>query len=276
MAKLFPTDPTSCMVIRQLSPNITTFSLPFSRFGQARIGARSTLIKLPSGSLAVFSPVPLTEDVRNAVKSMGGGRVKYITAPDIEHHIQIGAWHKEFPDAKVIAPEGLPEKRAKMQSEEVRFDVLAKAGSEHGHSTGSKFGVDEEFDNEFDTCYVPGHGNKELVFNYKREKTLIEADLMFNLPCVEQYSKSKESPHTGILTRLMTSLNGTTGSSVKWQQRFIWYAVSSGDREGFGKSIRTIEGWDFDRIIPCHGDVIENGGKDVFRSVMQWHLKPKQ
>jgi hypothetical protein len=31
------------------------------------------------------------------------------------------------------------------------------------------------------------------------------------------------------------------------------------------KDAHVVVDWDFDRIIMCHGDVIENGGKDVWR-----------
>ena len=284
--KLYPTDPIPVMSVRRISPTITTISLPFARFGRMRIGARSTLIKLPSGSVAVFAPVAPTPSVKSAITDMGGTSVKYIIAPDIEHHIYLGPWHKEYPDAKVIASEGLPDKRKAMGGEYAgtRFDVLTKAksfkkeGSDEmiNHTIGGKFGVDDEFDREFDTCYVASHANKELVFNYKRERTMVEADLIFNLPAVEQYSNSSENPHAGFWTKFFNGFQGTTGNASKWQQRFVWYMGSSPDREAFNRSVSVIDGWDFDRIIPCHGDVIETGGKGVFRQIMAWHLKSKQ
>lgn len=218
--KLYHTDATSTLSIRALSPHITTLSVPFARGGLIKIGARATLIRLPrSNSVAVFSPVTLTPEVKSTLASLG--TVRYITATDIEHHIHLGAWHREYPDAKIIAPEGLPEKRKKQGNESVRFDVLGKAG-EAKHVEGGGLGVDEEFDEEFDACYVPGHANRELVFCFKREKTLVEADLLFNLPATEQYSKGGGNPHQGLLTRLMCGINGTSGGAAKWQQRFIW------------------------------------------------------
>lgn len=220
-------------------------------------------VKLASGNLAVFSPVALTPEAKE--KTDAFGTVKYLAALDIEHHIFLGAWHQAYPDAKVIAMEGLPEKRAKQKNEEVKFDVVFKAGEKDTTT------VDEEFDNEFDYEFIDAHANKELVFNYKRERTLIEADLIFNLPALEQYSKSNEDPHTGLLTRIFKRLNNTLGNAV-WQRRFIWYAASSGDRPGFNRSIGKIDKWDFDRLIPCHGDVIETGAKGVFRNVLGWHL----
>ena len=131
--------------------------------------------------------------------------------------------------------------------------------------------VGPEFDREFDYEYVGSHGNKELVFFHKPERTLIEADLMFNLPATEQYSKTREGATSGILTKLFIGLMSAEGTAT-WQKRFLWYAASSQDRPGFNRSIRKIDSWDFQRVIPCHGDVIDSGAKGIFRKVFNWHL----
>ena len=132
--------------------------------------------------------------------------------------------------------------------------------------------VDEEFDAEFDVEYVGSHANKELVLCHKPDRTLIEADMMFNLPAREQFSRTGEDPTSGALTKLFIGLQNTMGAAT-WQKRFLWYVASSGDRKGFSESAKKIASWDFDRIIPCHGDVIETGGKDIFKKVFQWHLQ---
>jgi hypothetical protein len=43
--KLIPKDPSKVMVIRQVSPAITTLSVPFLRFGRFKIGGRGTIGK---------------------------------------------------------------------------------------------------------------------------------------------------------------------------------------------------------------------------------------
>ena len=45
MVKLVPDNPSEVMVIRKVTPNITTLSLPFWRFGRLRMGGRATLGK---------------------------------------------------------------------------------------------------------------------------------------------------------------------------------------------------------------------------------------
>ena len=81
--------------------------------------------------------------------------------------------------------------------------------------------MDPTFDAEFDYEFVDGHMNKELVFNHKPSRTLIEADLIFNMPATEQYSKMGVRADEGLLTRIWTALNGTKGPAT-WQKRFIW------------------------------------------------------
>jgi hypothetical protein len=81
-SKLVPANPSEVMVIRKVTENITTLSVPFLRFGHIKVGGRGTLVKLPTGGVAVFSPVALTPEVKETVSSMG--ELKYIAALDME------------------------------------------------------------------------------------------------------------------------------------------------------------------------------------------------
>lgn len=262
-SKLVPSDPAKVMVIREVVPRtITTLSAPFSRFGRVKIGGRGTIVRLQTGALAVFSPVALTDDVKAKVSELG--EVKYIAALDQEHHIFLGPWHKQYPNAQVMGPDTLPEKRAKQKNENVPFAFLF-------NKSKPVETISPEFDAEFDWEYVEAHVNKELVFHHKPTRSLIQADLMFNLPATEQYSKSDENPNTGLFTKLFTALQSTQGNAI-WQQRTIWYGTSASNRKGFAQSIARIDKWNFDRIISCHGDVIEGNGKGVFEKVFRWHL----
>ena len=189
-SKLIPSDPASVMVIRKVSPNITTCSAPFARFGRFKVGGRGTIgtlrcssstwlciltspiVRLQNNTLAVFSPTALTPDVQTAVKELGGN-VRYISALDYEHHIFITEWAKAFPNAKLLGVEGLPEKRESSKE---------TAGTKFEHvwlkNNKGDFKVDPDFDREFEYEYVHSHANKELVFFHVPDKTLIEADLV--------------------------------------------------------------------------------------------------
>lgn len=204
--------------------------------------------------------------MKSTVKELGGN-VTYLAALDIEHHIFLSEWSKAYPTAKLIAVEGLPEKRE--ASPETAGTHFSWVFTQKNKST---LRIDPDFDSEFNYEYVGSHTNKELVFCHKPDRTLIQADMFFNLPATEQYSKTGLSATSGIFTKIFTGFQNTKGTAT-WQKRFIWYVASSGDRKGFARSARNIASWDFDRVIPCHGDVIENGGKGIFKKVMDWHLQ---
>ncbi|TVY87196.1 hypothetical protein LAWI1_G008556, partial [Lachnellula willkommii] len=189
-SKLIPQHPDDVMVIRDLVPGVTTLSVPFLRFGRIKFGGRATIVKLQSGSLAVFSPVALTPTVKSKLESLGN-KVSYIAAPDLEHHIFLSAWASAFPSAHIIAPDGLAEKRAKLSQTDkdvtnVPITTVFTAANKRS------IRISEEFDAEFEYEFVDAHPNKELVFVHKPSRTLIEADLLFNLPATEQYSRTGE------------------------------------------------------------------------------------
>jgi len=135
--------------------------------------------------------------------------------------------------------------------------------------------ISEEFDSEFEYEFVESHPNKEIVFNHKPSKTLIQADLLFNLPATEQYSRSPESATAGLLTKLALKLMGTGGQAMG-QKRAQWYMFSSGDKKAFTESVRRIHGWGFENVVPCHGDTILGEGKGVFEKVFGWFLEGQQ
>jgi hypothetical protein len=59
MPNIPPSNPSEVMVIRKLSENVTTFSLPFARFGKLRIGGRGTIgeppFPQPNFCIAIYS-----------------------------------------------------------------------------------------------------------------------------------------------------------------------------------------------------------------------------
>jgi hypothetical protein len=271
-SKLIPTNPSDVMVIRDVTPNIVTLSVPFSRFGMLKVGGRATVVKLTSGNLAVFSPVALTPEVQARISTLGSGKIAYIIAPDIEHHIFISEWARAFPDAKIIGPEGLPEKRAKANDEKIGKEAFFRVFEAKTKLTTR---ITEEFDADFEYEFVDAHPNKEIVFFYKPDQVLIQADLMFNLPASEQYSRVKDEPKEGVLSRFFGGLQNPSGDA-KGMKRAMWYLFSRADRPGFNESMQRIDKWDFKTMIPCHGDTMEGNGKEVFEKVFEWHLKGKK
>lgn len=193
-----------------------------------------------------------------------GNDLKYIIAPDTEHHLFITDWADAYPQARVVGPSGLPEKRAHA-GKPARFDTVLGPDA---------MSVGPDFDRDIECEYVGAHPSHEIVLLHKPDRTLIVADYMFDAPPREQYSRTGEAPNAGILSKVFQMFLSAQGTALA-QRRMQWYALSRGDRDGYAKSARRVAGWDFDRIIPCHGDVIEGNGKSMFKKVFGWHLTGK-
>ncbi|CAK7229604.1 hypothetical protein SCUCBS95973_007283 [Sporothrix curviconia] len=280
--KLVPASPADVMVIRDITPSITTLSLPFLRFGRFEIGGRSTIVRMTGGGVLVFSPVALTPDAAAVVTRLGGKEgVKYLVAPDIEHHIFLSKWLKAYPTARIIAPEGLAEKRAATAGKDPRVNVddkfFAVLADKRSQSMREPQSIAPDFDADFGLVYFDMHPNKEVVLLYRPENILIEADLMFNLPAIEQYQRVDPATrhgapgHANLLNRIFQTVMRTEGDLV-WARRFQWHVASRSDRARFNEGLQVVDSWPFEKIIPCHGETIEKNAKEVFRRVFAWHL----
>ncbi|KKF92288.1 1-phosphatidylinositol phosphodiesterase [Ceratocystis platani] len=277
---LAPANPEAVVVFARPTANILTLSVPFLRYGRFPIGGRATVARLGDGSLAVFSPIALTPSVRSAVREFGGD-VRYIIAPDIEHHMFLSAWKSAFPQAQLIGVEGLPEKRAAAaaargnglpqadsysdpQITDIPFTTVFQATNKATLSIGPAF--DESFSYE----YVDGHKNKELVFLHKADRVLIQADLIFNLPATEQYSKARQEfdeRTSSLRYKIFRSFLHTDVAHMTRPR--IWQHYMAENKESYKESMRRIADWNFDTIIPCHGDVMKGDGKQRFMSLMK-------
>ncbi|KAJ3714651.1 hypothetical protein DFJ43DRAFT_859763 [Lentinula guzmanii] len=240
------------LVIREVTPGVWTFSRPFGRgpLGLLPWGGRSTAVKLHNGDVFVLASTPLTEDTKSAIDALG--TLKWIIAADIVHHLFIGQYKKEYPEAKVIGVEGLREKKEK-NKESLMID------GEYGvNPPETLYG----FEDEIKACYFSGFANKDVAFLHVATKTLIVADLLFNLPGTEQYSKSKASPKVPIIGKL--------NPESSMHKRLLW--TIGKDKDAMRRDAKIVSGWDFERIIMCHGDVIETGGKRAWEEAYSRYL----
>lgn len=230
-------------VIREVTKDVWTFSTPFSRFGIIPIGGRSTAIKLASGDVWVLASTPLNDVTKAKLNELGP--VKFIVGADAVHHMFLTEFKKEYPAAKMFAPQDAIEKKLK-ENPELKFDGAWGKDPE---------GTTYSFESDIQHCYFPGHQNKEVVFFHPTSKTLIEADLLFNLPCNEQYSKTSSSGKVPVIGSLLQPFGAL-------HKKFAW--ATGIDKEAMKRHCKIVAGWDFERIIPCHGDVVEKNGKEAF------------
>ncbi|KAF9239306.1 hypothetical protein BU15DRAFT_74724 [Melanogaster broomeanus] len=232
-------------VIREVANGVWTFSRPFARYGVIRVGGRSTAIKLKDGGVWVLASTPLDDETRTKINELGN--VRYIINPDAVHHLFLPEFKRAYPDAKVI---GVADTIARMKDQAVPFDGLWGRDP-----SDTQYGFEEDIKH----CYFSGFRNKDVAFLHVASRSLIEADLLFNLPATEQYSKcSSWIPQAKL-------------KPDSWAHQKVIQGVTI-DVEAMKRDARTVASWDFDRIIPCHGDVIERDGNKAWRDAYKFFI----
>jgi len=235
-------------VIRNITPSVVTFSAPFKRWGIIPIGARSVAIKLKSGDVWVLASTPFCPETKSKLNQMG--TVKWLIAANAVHHLYVGDFKKEYPRAKLIGVRPLLNKR-----QDLPWDGA------YGHDPkDTEYG----FESEIKACYFTSHPSKDVAFLHPDSKSMINADLLFNLPAIEQFSKAKAVPWF-----LRSSGYGPWSMTHK---RISWYLLST-NRDVMRREAREVANWDFDRVIPCHGDILEKDGNAAWKAAFQWYLE---
>lgn len=276
-------------VLTSPHPHVSCFSRPFSRFGILPIGGRSTAILLQQppnqGSIWVLASTPYEGDAPTQERiAQMGGKVKYIIAADNVHSMYTKQWANAFPEAKVIGVEGLDEKRP-----EIKWAGLYGVDAEGKTSYG--------FESEIEARYFPTFANKDVTFFHKASRTLLTADLLFNLPAKEQYLNSKSGkpsspvPFLAYFARYFAPYSafhsfflGTAGAASPIPKACCGGNAVGSDgevklakeggtvqerKERFAKDAEAVAAWDFDRVIMCHGDIVENDGKKAWISAFK-------
>ncbi|KAJ7054383.1 hypothetical protein C8F01DRAFT_488811 [Mycena amicta] len=228
-------------VLREVASNVWIFSRPFARFGLFPVGGRSTAIKLSNGGVWVLASTPLNQETKAKIDELGP--VQYIIGADAVHHLFLSEFKKAYPTAKLIAPAAAIARADKS----LKFDgVWGQDPPE------TKYG----FENDIQACYFSGFKNKDVAFFHSASNTMIQADLLFNLPCTEQYSKTNSSGAVPLI--------GNFGPYSWLQQKFS--SAMGEDKAAMKRDVKTVADWlsSESRIVPCHGDVIETGGKEAW------------
>ena len=90
-------------------PAVSFFGFPYP--------TRMALIRLSDGSIWVWSPIALNDELADAIDKLG--LVRFIVSPNKIHHLFLAEWNERWPDARLYAPPGLADRKP-----EVRFDAM--------------------------------------------------------------------------------------------------------------------------------------------------------
>ncbi|KAF2847802.1 hypothetical protein T440DRAFT_537606 [Plenodomus tracheiphilus IPT5] len=250
--------PTSGTRIREVTPGIITFSTPFYRFAPfgyrqfVAVGNRATAIRLGDGRILLLNPVQIEPSVRSKLMELGGVD---LVAADLGHHMYIKDYLEVWPNARTIGVSGLESKR-----KDIKWDYIY---------TDWRSSPEDEFDfaNDFETVLFEGFITYCVAWYHKPTKTLIQSDLMMNLPSTEQYHPSSSAQ--GLFSKEFAK---RAHPRSVWAKRLVYY-IATVDYLLMRRDAKKVADWDFDCIIVCHGDVIENHGKLAWSNLYAWYLE---
>lgn len=218
-----------------IAPNLWTVEMPLSAFGVA-LGTRMTIIRLGSGRLLLYSPVAIPEALRHEITLLG--EVGGIVCPNAYHHQFATEAVKAFPGARLYGPAELAPKRR-----DLRFD---------GYLTNVPPPL---WGDDALPSRVQGSRLHETAIFHPESHTLLVADLLQNVRAPKD-----------AWTRLYLWFGGTLERPgphrlVRWS-----FNNEAEARQGIHRILK----WDIRRIVPCHGEILEEHAKQTFARAYAW------
>jgi len=217
--------------MHQVAENLWLLRYPLRLLG-TEIGRTVTLIRLHTGELVIHSTAPFSTSDTSAVKALG--RPAWLVEATLFHDTFAEEGRITFPSIPYLVPDG--------------FRTV-------NGGTSSLRNPPPAWSGELEVLPLEGMPQvREHVFLHRPTRTLIVADLVFNFGLFA-------TPWTRFFFRWGAGIREVPGMS-----RLFRFSIR--DRAAFAGSVRQMMGWDFDRLIVGHGDVIESGAKDELAAAL--------
>jgi hypothetical protein len=197
-----------------------------------RLGTRALLVDLPEGGVLVWSPVPLSDALREFVRTRGGAR--FLVAPNSFHYLGVGEWKRAFPGAEVWLSPGL----------RARVGDSVPEGRELLEGAVTPFAA--AFPHRALDCH---RGVTEVAFLHAASRTLALVDSSFNVRSAERWIDRLVWRSYGALGRF-----GPTPTAHLFLLR---------DRAAVAAWIEALCGWPFERVVMAHGEPLDAGPSEL-------------
>lgn len=195
---------------------------------------RSTVIRLPDGALWIHSPLAFTDEQAAAIEAHG--EVKHLVGPSRMHDLHLRSAAERWPGARVYGPAGL-------------LRALELDGTALGPSPWDAIEL------------VALQGTKkteEIVFCHRPSRSVLVTDLVFNFGPAPNWPTA--------------FLRGAIGCRERLAASRSWRFVFADDMGALASSVDDVLALDFDRLIPCHGAVVESDGKRRLREALSGRI----
>ncbi|MBX3201103.1 MAG: DUF4336 domain-containing protein [Labilithrix sp.] len=204
--------------------------------GVFRMPCRATIVRLDDGGLVVHSPIAMDDRAASELDALGD--VRALVAPNAMHWLFLAAAKARYPKARVLAAPRLSQKLAGFA-----FEPLPARGGLDGLD-----GLRVE--------RVQGaSGIDEHVFLHEASRSLLVTELLFNIHACESF--------------WMRALLRVSGTWRKTAQSRAWRMFVD-DRAAAARSATAILSLDFARVVPAHGEPIEDDARARTREALRW------
>lgn len=210
------------------------------RFLGFEIGRIMSVIQLSSGGLFIQSPSELTDELESALNELG--EVRFVAPTSKLHgHLYMEQYREIYPNAELLAAPGLDGRRPDLVFDQLLGDI-----------------PDPRWAPDIDQIAILGNRwLTEIAFFHRPSRTVILGDFGYHI--------GESSP---LKTRVMARIAGV----YKQVGCTVDYRLAIRNNETFRRSIQDVLAWDFDRVIPGHGEIIEADGKQAVLDGFDWLL----
>jgi len=212
--------------------SVPFFGFPFS--------TRMTVVRLSNGDLWVHSPIKLTTEIQNHLKSLGS--VKYLIAPNHLHHLFLPEWICAFPEAQVFGTDEVIKKR-----QDIHFNASLNSDCIW------------EWQSDIEQVLFSGSPlMEECVFFHKKSQTLIVTDLIENFSGQEfNYWQRVVAKGVGILAP-----NGKM--PLDWRLSFMFGKTDA------RKHLKQLLDWNPKLLVMSHGEIVRDNTHEFLTKSFKW------
>jgi len=226
-------------LLQPLAPDIWLADGPSVPFLGVPFPTRMAVVRLRNGDLWIWSPIALTTELRWTLNEHG--RVRHLVSPNKLHHLALGDWQREWPEAHLYASPGLPKRRT-----DLRFDV--------------ELGDDPvpAWSGEIDHVVFRGSfAMDEVVFFHPASSTILFTDL------IQKFDPTSLKGWRLAFMRL-DGLVGPRGSTPREWRLSFW------NRGAARQSLATVLSWKPERLVIAHGVCVLENGTEAVRQSFRW------
>jgi hypothetical protein len=227
------------MTLRNVANGVWVIDRDFTLLG-VHIGLRTTLLATDDGGTVVISPVRFEPDELDAIRALGP--VRAVVAPNALHHLFLGRAAEAFPEARVLAADGVAAKQPGL-----RIDATL------GTPAAAALGV---FGGAIDSVTLEGSPkSSETLFFHAPSRTLVATDALFHVVSSEHW-----------WTRTFMRMNGAYGGLAASRI----FRSTLADEAAFRASIDRALAWKAERLHVAHGALLEQGATDAVARAYAW------